>query len=197
MSTKHTFHIPVMGTGFTLDTPLKVAPYGMDSVVSIVDDVLIENLRKTYCEKFEIPYQAITDKIEDFRAKRITSYLNLLQELAEEKFKQIKDSTLETSNDIKAYFNMLPEGSNLKQQFLELTANNSTWKEIKNWANQHLSMGSIDVNIMTKLDKVNYKEGEKLPNEYNDAHAALRGFAQSNLESSLVLSAGINPRLYS
>ena len=197
MSTKHTFHIPVMGTGFTLDTPLKVAPYGMDSVVSIVDDVLIENLRKTYCEKFEIPYQAITDKIEDFRAKRITSYLNLLQELAEEKFKQIKDSTLETSNDIKAYFNMLPEGSNLKQQFLELTANNSTWKEIKNWANQHLSMGSIDVNIMTKLDKVNYKEGEKLPNEYNDAHAALRGFAQSNLESSLVLSAGMNPRLYS
>jgi len=186
-----------MGTGFTLDTPLKVAPYGMDSVVSIVDDVLIENLRKAYCEKFEIPYQAITDKIEDFRAKRITSYLNLLQELAEEKFKQIKDSTLETSKEIKAYFNMLPENSSLKQQFLELTSNNTTWQEIKNWANQHLSMGSIDVNIMTKLDKVNYKEGEKLPNEYNDAHAALRGFAESNLESSLVLSAGMNPRLYS
>ena len=186
-----------MGTGFTLDTPLKVAPYGMDSVVSIVDDVLIENLRKAYCEKFEIPYQAITDKIEDFRAKRITSYLNLLQELAEEKFKQIKDSTLETSKEIKAYFNMLPESSSLKQQFLELTSNNTTWQEIKNWAHQHLSMGSIDVNIMTKLDKVNYKKGEKLPNEYNDAHAALRGFAESNLESSLVLSAGMNPRLYS
>lgn len=197
MSTKHTFHIPVMGTGFTLDTPLKVAPYGMDSVVSIVDDVLIENLRKAYCEKFEIPYQAITDKIEDFRAKRITSYLNLLQDLAEEKFKQIKDSTLETSKEIRAYFNMLPESSSLKQQFHELTANNTTWQEIKNWANQHLSMGSIDVNIMTKLDKVNYKKGEKLPNEYNDAHAALRGFAESNLDSSLVLSAGMNPRLYS
>lgn len=197
MSTKHTFHIPVMGTGFTLDTPLKVAPYGMDSVVSIVDDVLIENLRKAYCEKFEIPYQAITDKIEDFRAKRITSYLNLLQDLAEEKFKQIKDSTLETSKEIRAYFNMLPESSSLKQQFHELTANNTTWQEIKNWANQHLSMGSIDVNIMTKLDKVNYKQGEKLPNEYNDAHAALRGFAESNLDSSLVLSAGMNPRLYS
>ena len=197
MSTKHTFHIPVMGTGFTLDTPLKVAPYGMDSVVSIVDDVLIENLRKAYCEKFEIPYQAITDKIEDFRAKRITSYLNLLQDLAEEKFKQIKDSTLETSKEIKAYFNMLPDSSSLKQQFHELASNNTTWKELKNWANQHLSMGSIDVNIMTKLDKVKYKQGEKLLNEYNDAHAALRGFAESNLESSLVLSAGMNPRLYS
>ncbi len=197
MSTKHTFHIPVMGTGFTLDTPLKVAPFGMDSVVSIVDDVLIENLRKTYCKKFEKPYLAITDKIEDFRAKRITSYLNLLEELAEEKFKQIKEATLETSNGIKSYFNMLPENSNLRQQFLELTSNNTTWKEVRNWASQHLSMGSIDVNIMTKLDKVNYKDGEKLPNEYNDAHAALRGFALSNLESSLVLSAGMNPRLYS
>lgn len=197
MSTKHTFHIPVMGTGFTLDTPLKVSPYGMDSVLSIVDDVLIENLRKTYCEKFELPYQAITNKIDDFRAKRITSYLNLLQELAEKKFKQIKDSTIETGTEIKTYLSMLPDTSALKQQFTELTSQNITWKEIRNWANQHLSMGSIDVNIMTKLDKANYKEGEKLPNEYNDAHAALRGFAQSNLKSSLILSAGMNPRLYS
>ena len=197
MSTKHTFHIPVMGTGFTLDTPLKVSPYGMDSVVSIVDDVLIENLRKTYCEKFELPYQAITNKIEDFRAKRITSYLNLLQELAEKKFKQIKESTLETGTEIKTYFNMLPDSSSLKKQFSEMTSQNITWKEIRAWANQHLTMGSIDVNIMTKLDKVNYKEGEPLANEYNDAHAALRGFAQSNLESSVILSAGMNPRLYS
>ena len=122
MHTKHTFHIPVMGTGFTLDTPLKVSPYGMDSVVSIVDDVLIENLRKTYCEKFEIPYQAITNKIEDFRAKRITSYLNLMQELAEKKFKQIKDSTMETGQEIKTYFNMLPDTSAIKQKFTELTS---------------------------------------------------------------------------
>ena len=35
------------------------------------------------------------------------------------------------------------------------------------------------------------------PIEYNDAHAALRGFANSNLSSSLVLSAGMSPRLYS
>ena len=41
MKQTHTFHIPVMGTAFTADTPLKVAQYGIDSVVSIVDDVLI------------------------------------------------------------------------------------------------------------------------------------------------------------
>src|SRR5690606_7913685 len=33
--------------------------------------------------------------------------------------------------------------------------------------------------------------------EYNDAHAALRGYAQSKLCSSVILSAGMNPRLYS
>jgi hypothetical protein len=50
---------------------------------------------------------------------------------------------------------------------------------------------------MTKLDKVNSKDGVELPIEHNDAHAALRGFASSNLNSSLVLSAGMSPRLYS
>ena len=197
MSATHTFHIPVMGTGFTLDTPLKVSPYGMDSVISIVDDVLMENLRKTYCEKFELPYKAITNKIEDFRAKRITSYLNFLQELAENKFNQIKDSTTESRQEFKDYFSMLPDTSVLKQKFLELTSKNTAWNDIKNWAEEYLTMGSIDVNVMTKLDKINYKDGEQLPNEYNDAHAAIRGFAQSNLKSSVILSAGMNPRLYS
>ncbi|MAJ90001.1 MAG: hypothetical protein CMD08_01845, partial [Flavobacteriales bacterium] len=37
---------------------------------------------------------------------------------------------------------------------------------------------------------------EELPSEYNDAHAGLRGYANSDLESSVVFSAGMNPRLY-
>ena len=35
-----------MGTGFTIDTPLNVAKYGISSVVSLVDDLLIEKMRK-------------------------------------------------------------------------------------------------------------------------------------------------------
>ncbi len=73
MPKKHTFHIPVMGTGFTLDTPLKVAHLGIDSVVSIVDDVLIEKMRRMLCRRFDISYTAITKNAEDFRAKRIRS----------------------------------------------------------------------------------------------------------------------------
>jgi len=50
---------------------------------------------------------------------------------------------------------------------------------------------------MTKVDKDNFDKSEQLSVEFNDAHAALRGFANSNLSSSVVLSAGMNPRLYS
>ena len=37
----HTFHNPVMGLAFTIDTPVKVARYGISSVISIVDDILL------------------------------------------------------------------------------------------------------------------------------------------------------------
>jgi hypothetical protein len=49
---------------------------------------------------------------------------------------------------------------------------------------------------MTKVDKTNYFKKEELPSEYNDAHAGLRGYANSDLESSVIFSAGMNPRLY-
>ncbi|MGB5359790.1 MAG: hypothetical protein WBN27_07595, partial [Eudoraea sp.] len=49
----------------------------------------------------------------------------------------------------------------------------------------------------TKVDKENYRKKIKLPAQYNDAHAALRGYANSVLNSSIILSAGMNPRLYS
>ena len=193
---KHSFHIPVMGIGFTIDTPLKVSQYGMDSVISLVDDMLLEKLRKMYCNKFEMQYQEISDKIDDFRAKRITSYLNMLNSVAEKKFNELKNSSIETSTGIKQYFNMLPDTSSLKKEFKRLTTDYFNVEEIKSWAKDNLSMGSIDVNIMTKLDKENYSNKEQLPVEFNDAHAALRGYANSDLASSIVLSAGMNPRLY-
>ena len=193
----HNFHIPVMGLGFTIDSPLKVSQFGIDSVISIVNDVLLENMRKMYCEKFKIPYQEITDKIEDFRAKRVTSYLNLMQDLCEKKFTELKNTAVEKGNDIKEYLNNLPNADELLEDFNNLKSKGgANFKEIKQWIHKNVSMGSIDVNIMTKLDKENFANGEKLSSEFNDAHAALRGFAESNLSSSLILSAGMNPRLY-
>ncbi len=196
MKKTHSFHIPVMGIGFTIDTPLKVAQYGMDSVISLVDDILLEKLRKMYSEKFEIPYNEITDKIDDFRAKRITSYLNLISDLANEKFEALKSVSVEKSEELFNYINMLPNGSKMKSEFEKLTAKELEFYKIKNWVASNLTMGSIDVNIMTKVDKDNYRKEEKLPIEYNDTHAALRGFANSKLNSSVILSAGMNPRLF-
>lgn len=192
----HNFHIPVMGIGFSIDTPIKVAQFGIDSVVSLVDDILIEKVRKMYCTKLDIPYKEISSKVKDFRAKRITSYLNLISDIAEEKFNELKAKNINTEQ-IKEYFEMLPQNSSLKKEFDKLSTKNFSFSKIKEWFNENMQMGSIDVNIMTKVDKDNYEGKEKLPKEFNDAHAALRGFANSHLESSIVLSAGLNPHLYS
>jgi len=145
-----------------------------------------------YSEKFELPYQEITNKIEDFRAKRITSYLNLIKTLAEKKL----DELISTTNGVKKYFNLLADNNILKKEFKALTNKVSDVSEIKKWLKRNLPLGDINVNIMTKLDKPNFKKKEQLPIEYNDAHAALRGFANSDLESSMVFSAGMNPRLF-
>lgn len=192
----HTFHIPVMGIGFTIDTPVKVAPYGISSVISLVDDMLMEKMRAFYCKKWDIPFQSISKEVDDFRAKRITAYLNLVDELVDKKFEEVKNSFQATESEVEKYLEMLPTIFR-KNIYQLLQENEHTARKALEWVKKSLTKGSIDVNIMTKLDKDNYKEDEKLPVEYNDAHAALRGFANSRLSSSLVLSAGMNPRLYS
>jgi len=194
---KHTFHIPVMGTGFTIDTPLKTAHFGIDSVVSLVDDKLMERLRKMYCEKFNLPFAEISEKIEDFRAKRIASYLNLLNELVNKKIEALKHAVAEKEAELKSYFCMLPDAAAIKEEFKKLMAKKAAFSDFVQLFKNSFSAGAIDVNIMTKLDRENYVNNQKMPSEYNDAHAALRGFAMSELHSSVIFSAGMNPRLYS
>ena len=89
-SNAHSFHIPVLGIGYSIDTPVKVAQFGISSVISLVDDMLMEKMREFYSLKFEIPYHAITEKIEDFRAKRITAYLDLMDKIVKDKFEEVK-----------------------------------------------------------------------------------------------------------
>jgi hypothetical protein len=193
----HTFHIPVMGIGFTVDTPVKVAHYGISSVMSLVDDILVEKMREFYSKKLNLPFDPITEKNStDHRAQRITAYLNLVDKMVHDKFAELKRSFNETGEEVQKYIDMLPDFSEVKKQFREFVANNTVREDIAAWIDAHLHPGSIDVNIMTKLDKENYRNNEKLSNEFNDAHAALRGYAQSNLRSAIVFSAGMNPRLY-
>ena len=193
----HTFHIPVLGVGYSIDTPINVAHYGISSVISLVDDATIENMREFYSKKFDIPFQSISKKVEDFRAKRITEYLNLVDEIVKRKVQELKDSATKAGGELEKYISMLPDFSAIKVKFNLAEMSHQAAEELTKWVNEKLHVGSIDVNIMTKLDKVNSRDGVELPIEYNDAHAALRGFATSKLNSSLVLSAGMSPRLYS
>lgn len=196
----HTFHIPVLGLGYSIDTPLKVARYGISSVVSIVDDIAIERMREFYCKKNGLSFQPIEEKEPDSRAKRITAYLNLMNELVDRQFEELSKQPFMAGNDIIRYFDLLPKTSELRKLYGKMLATKQicTKSDLQHQLRLQMSKGAIDVNIMSKVDKMNLNsDGEMLPEIYNDALAALRGFANSNLSSSIILSAGMNPRLYS
>jgi len=195
----HTFHVPVMGTAFSIDTPIKVARYGIHSVISLVDDTLIEQMRKFYCEKENEPYAPINKYDEDFRARRITAYLDLVNVIVQRQFAQLKASAFEPGTEITKYFEMMPEDSVLKAawQHMLIQTDPKFKADLQKNLRESIKPGDINVNIMTKLDRNNYTaQGELLSPEFSDALSALRGYAQSGLQSAIVFSAGINRRLY-
>jgi hypothetical protein len=193
----HTFHIPVMGTGFTIDTPLKVARYGISSVISLVDDVLIEQARKYHCDRYGEPFEPIRAGEDDARSKRITAYLNLVNGIVLRQSQALQAAPFEDGSEITRYFMMLPE-SPLKTIYKDMlgTPAGREKDRLQALLRPMAVPGSIDVNIMTKLDRDTYRHGQKLPPEFADAMAALRGFARSALSSAIIFSAGINQRLY-
>jgi len=194
----HSFHIPVMGTGFTIDTALRVAKYGISSVISLVDDTLIEQMRRFHCEREGEPYEEITSRDEDARARRITAYLNLLDRLVARQVKALQAAPFEAGSEITRYYEMLPE-TPLKQTYHDMLASEDPEEkaDLQDQLRRAAVPGSIDVNIMSRGDNDAYRDGKKLPQEFSEAMAALRGYANSSLCSSMVFSAGMNPRLYS
>ncbi|MGZ3753322.1 MAG: hypothetical protein ACXVAU_18700 [Mucilaginibacter sp.] len=196
----HTFHIPVLGLAFSIDTPLKVARYGISSVVSVVDDELIERMRKYHSDLNHIPYHPIHKTSKDCRSNRIRSYLNLLNQLVNRQFASLQSDSFTAGSDIERYFNLLPESSVLKQGYdlMQEYPDGDEKKIFQQLLRNRMQKGAIDVNIMAKVDKQNYNaDGEYTGDENTDALAALRAFAESDLESSVILSAGMNPKLYS
>jgi hypothetical protein len=198
-SSQHKFHIPVMGLAYTIDSPIKVARFGISSVISIVEDKLIERMRSYYYPVIQEKYHPIGTDEEDYRAKRITDYLNLVNKIVQEQVKKLKRSAFEKGSEIRRYFEMLPEDSKLKQVYHRLmnTQNKLEKESMETWLRTQITAGSIDVNIMTKVDRNNYMADGRLQEDNSDAVSALRGYAQSDLlNSSVIFSAGLNPRLY-
>lgn len=194
----HNFHIPVMGLAYTIDSPIRVAQFGISSVVSIIDDEIVERMRDFYSKKFNFDYIAISIKSKDHRAERITAYLDMMDDIVTKKFKDFKEEISKNTESLKQFIGMLPSTSGLKDGLQNiLNKKDNLTESIRNFIENNFSPGKIDVNIMTKVDKDNFDKNVQLPTIYNDAHASLRGFAKSKLSSSVVFSAGMNPRLYS
>lgn len=195
----HTFHIPVLGLAYSIDTPLKVARFGISSVVSIADDELCERMRKYHSDLNNEPYVDIHKSETNSRARRITAYLNLLKKLIDNQIEFIKKQSFEAGTELTKYFELLDENT-IQKKFYNNMLKLPIGKKRENLENQlrnEVKAGSIDVNIMAKVDKVNFANHINLGNENTDALAALRGFANSELQSAVVISAGLNPRLYS
>lgn len=195
----HTFHIPVLGLSYSIDTPAKVARYGISSVASIIEDGLVEQMRAFHSKQNGFQYEAITTNEHDFRAKRITAYLNLLQQIVVKQMAEQRKMNFGTNSHLDKYFTLLPDKDELSIAYYKMLEMPSGAERTAQEARLKSSMkpGRIDVNIMAKVDNLGADaSGAPLPVEYSDALSALRGFALSNLESSVVLSAGYNPRLY-
>jgi len=195
----HDFHVPVMGTAFTIDTPYKVARFGISSVVSIGDDELCETMRKYYCEKHNILYTPISKETDlDYRALRISSYLDLLHELIQSQIKHMKSTEFEENSDNTKFFQLLKESHPMKSIFKTMVQSTGrARKELEKRCKDFIQAGAIDVNIMTKLDRDNFdKNNNRLSDMYSDAVSALRGFANSKINAGIVFSAGFNRRLF-
>lgn len=194
----HTFHIPVMGTGFTIDTPLRVARYGISSVISLVDDILMEQMRRHHCRAAGEPCEPIADDAPDGRARRITTYLNLLARRVAAQARTLQAEPFVPESDITRYFALLPDSPARDLYFQMLALPQGAHRRALEEELRRLAVpGSIDVNIMTKLEADSARGAAHAAPERSDAMAALRGFATSDLTSAVVFSAGLNRALYS
>ncbi|MDX9750300.1 MAG: hypothetical protein RBT71_04380 [Flavobacteriales bacterium] len=195
----HTFHIPVMGLGYTIDTPLKVAHLGITSVVSIIEDELVERMREHHARSSGEAYVPIPKPGPDHRARRITAYLDLLHRLVDGNVRRVRATPITPGSESALYFELLPDEAPLRERYHDLLHMPPGDARDRHEAalREAIVPGAIDVNIMAKIDPTNYDaDGNALPPEQCDAMAAFRGFANSTLDAALVLSAGYNPRLY-
>ena len=182
----HRFHVPVMGIGFTVDSALRVARFGISTVISLADDRLCERVRRHYCGALGLPCEPITAHDPDARAKRIAAWLDLVDDVTAGQLEDLKEQPYQPGTDKWRYVSLLPDTSPVKQRFLRGED-----------ASAELRRGAIDVNIMTKVDAATYAaDGSVRDPEYSLAKASLRGFALSKLQGSVVLSAGVNPSLF-
>lgn len=194
----HRFHIPVMGTGHSIDTPIRVGRWGISTVVSLVDDMLCEQVQKLYCERDGKAFQLVDPRNPKARALRIRNYLDFLVDRLELQMVELRAQDFSEGSDKTRWFSMLPESSPLKARWKAMKKLDGAARVAEEAALTALmEAGSIDANIMTKLDRRPVqKDGTPVDARLSDAKLALEGFATSKVRGNMIFSAGINPTLY-
>lgn len=100
-----------------MDSPVKVARFGIASVVSIVEDRLIELMCKQQYPAIGPAYFPNTTKEKNCREKRITDYRNLLQKIVHMQVGKLRKTAFEQGSEILKYFEMLPHGYILGRKY--------------------------------------------------------------------------------
>lgn len=185
-----------MGTGFTIDTPVRVARYGIHSVMQM-DDILTEQMRRAICAEFGEPYEPIAGTDADSRPARLIAYYDTIDRLARAQQASMRAQAFDPGTDLTRYFELLPPGPT-RARYLEMRASvnpdarAARARELRG----ELVLGRLDVNVMTKLDRDRYRGATKLASEWSDASTGLRAFVASSARGAVVFSAGMNPRPY-
>lgn len=195
----HRFLIPVMGTGHSIDTPLRVARWGICSVISLVDDVMIEQVHRLHCQRRGLAFEPVSPREPKARAERIRRYLDFLFDQVQEQMAQLKALPFAPDSDKTRWFELLPDSSPLKVEYeAVLKMDRGESRDLAEAAlTAKMEPGSIDANIMTKLDRRPVgADGTLSDPRLSDAKLALEGFALSRNPGNMVFSAGINPTLY-
>ncbi len=173
----HKIHIPVMGICYTADTPIRVAHLGITSVISLVDDGLLEEYRMAYAERLGLDLGSP----QTTRIGRIRSYLDFVADEVDRKFTRLCAERFDGGSDKDLYFLMLPLDSRLRVEYDGIFAKTGLARIAAEAAlTEKMEPGEIQANIMVGL---NHEEA---------AFDAVRGFAASKVKGSLVLSAGVN-----
>src|SRR5687768_3892518 len=118
---QHTFHIPVMGIAFTIDSPARVAHFGISSVVSIIEDELLERMRAVLSREHSLEYVPVSGDERDCRAKRITAYVDRLQDVVDSNVSKLRREEFTEGSDISRYFGMLRDTVPEKAEFRQLS----------------------------------------------------------------------------
>lgn len=173
----HKIHIPVMGICYTADTPIRVAHLGITSVISLVDDGLLEEYRMAYAERLGLDLGSP----QTTRIGRIRSYLDFVADEVERKFTRLCACRFDGGSDKDLYFLMLSLDSRLRVEYDGIFAKTGLARIAAEAAlTEKMEPGEIQANIMVGL---NHDEA---------AFDAVRGFAASKVAGALVLSAGVN-----